>query len=154
MKKLNLVFSLLLILVSTCFFFYADTFKTLPNQQDIGPGGFPKAICAALILCALILLVGEARKPGGEKVSLFNAKLLTGLGVTVGYFLALKPLGFVVSSILATAAMMLLLLNEPVKKAWPLITAVSVAAPVALYLMFGMFLKVPLPGGVLEPLLG
>ena len=47
-----------------------------------------------------------------------------------------------------------LLLNEPFKKAWPLMLAVSILAPVVLYAIFGMFLKVPLPNGILSGLLG
>ena len=49
---------------------------------------------------------------------------------------------------------MALLLNEPFKKAWPLMLAVSILAPVVLYAIFGMFLKVPLPNGILSGLLG
>lgn len=154
MKKLNLVFSILLILVSTCFFCYADTFKTLPNQQDIGPAGFPKAVSVALILCGVVLFATEIRKGTAGKVRLFNVKLVVGLGAVLAFFLLLQPLGFVLDSVLITAVMMLLLLNEPIQKAWPLIAIISVAAPAALYFIFGMFLKVPLPLGILEPLLG
>lgn len=42
MKKLNIVFSVVLIAVAAFFFFYADTFKTLPGQTEIGPGASPR----------------------------------------------------------------------------------------------------------------
>lgn len=154
MKKLNLVFSVILIAVSVFFFFYADTFKTLPGQVEIGPGAFPKAVCAALVVCGLLLIFQECRKESTERADLFSKKLLTGLAAAAAYFLLLKPLGFVLDSIWAVFVMMLLLLNEPLKKALPLLASVSILTPVVLYAIFGVFLKVPLPGGPLSAFLG
>ena len=134
MKKLNIVFSVVLIAVAAFFFFYADTLKMLPGQTEIGPGAFPKA--------------------GSEKAELFSKKLLIGIAAAVVYFVLLKILGFVLDSIWVVFVMMALLLNEPFKKAWPLMLAVSILAPVVLYAIFGMFLKVPLPNGILSGLLG
>ena len=42
MKKLNIVFSVVLIAVAAFFFFYADTFKTLPGQTEIAPALSPR----------------------------------------------------------------------------------------------------------------
>lgn len=154
MKKLNLAFSVLLILVSTCLFFYANTFKTLANQKDIGPAGFPKAVCVGLILCGIVLFVTELRRDNQEPAQLFNRKLFLSLAAIVAFFFLLSPLGFILDSILICLIMMFLLLNEPVQKAWPIIVVVSIAAPLALYGIFGIFLKVPLPDGILAPLLG
>lgn len=42
MKKLNIVFSVVLIAVAAFFFFYADTFKMLPGQTEIGPALSPR----------------------------------------------------------------------------------------------------------------
>ena len=85
---------------------------------------------------------------------LFSKKLLIGIAAAVAYFVLLKILGFVLDSIWVVFVMMALLLNEPFKKAWPLMLAVSILAPVVLYAIFGMFLKVPLPNGILSGLLG
>lgn len=139
MKKLNIVFSVVLIAVAAFFFFYADTFKMLPGQTEIGPGAFPKAVCVGLAVCGVLLIIQELR--------LFTA-------AAVAYFVLLKILGFVLDSIWVVFVMMALLLNEPFKKAWPLMLAVSILAPVVLYAIFGMFLKVPLPNGILSGLLG
>ena len=145
MKKLNIVFSVVLIAVAAFFFFYADTFKTLPGQTEIGPGAFPKAVCIGLAVCGIVLIVQEIKKGDAEKADLFNKKLLIGIAAAVVYFFLLKILGFVLDSVWAVFVMMALLLNEPFKKAWPLMVAVSILAPVVLYAVFGMFLKVPLP---------
>ena len=150
MKKLNIVFSVVLIAVAAFFFFYADTFKMLPGQTEIGPGAFPKAVCVGLAVCGVLLIIQELRKGGSEKAELFSKKLLIGIAAAVAYFVLLKILGFVLDSIWVVFVMMALLLNEPFKKAWPLMLAVSILAPVVLYAIFGMFLKVPLPNGILS----
>lgn len=154
MKKLNIVFSVVLIAVAAFFFFYAGTFKMLPGQTEIGPGAFPKAVCVGPAVCGVLLIIQELRKGGSEKAELFSKKLLIGIAAAVAYFVLLKILGFVLDSIWVVFVMMALLLNEPYKKAWPLMLAVSILAPVVLYAIFGMFLKVPLPNGILSGLLG
>lgn len=154
MKKLNIVFSVVLIAVAAFFFFYADTFKMLPGQTEIGPGAFPKAVCVGLAVCGVLLIIQELRKGGSEKAELFSKKLLIGIAAAVAYLVLLKILGFVLDSIWVVFVMMALLLNEPFKKEWPLMLAVSILAPVVLYAIFGMFLKVPLPNGILSGLLG
>ena len=79
MKKLNIVFSVVLIAVAAFFFFYADTFKMLPGQTEIGPGAFPKAVCVGLAVCGILLIIQELRKDGSEKAELFSKKLLIGI---------------------------------------------------------------------------
>lgn len=154
MKKLNIVFSIILIAISTFFFFYANTFKTLPGQTEIGPGAFPKAVCLGLIVCGVLLIVQEIKKGAVEKADLFNKKILIGVAAAVIYFFLLNPLGFVLDSIWIVFLMMFLLLNEPFKKAWPLMVTTSILAPVVLYAIFGVFLKVPLPNGILSVFFG
>lgn len=126
----------------------------LPGQTEIGSGAFPKAVCVGLAVCGVLLIIQELRKGGSEKAELFSKKLLIGIAAAVAYFVLLKILGFVLDSIWVVFVMMALLLNEPFKKAWPLMLAVSILAPVVLYAIFGMFLKVPLPNGILSGLLG
>ena len=79
MKKLNIVFSVVLIAVAAFFFFYADTFKMLPGQTEIGPGAFPKAVCVGPAVCGVLLIIQELRKGGSEKAELFSKKLLIGI---------------------------------------------------------------------------
>ena len=83
MKKLNIVFSVVLIAVSAFFFFCADTFKMLPGQTEIGSGAFPKAVCVGLAVCGVLLIIQELRKGGSEKAELFSKKLLIGIAAAV-----------------------------------------------------------------------
>ncbi|MBE6905290.1 MAG: tripartite tricarboxylate transporter TctB family protein [Ruminococcaceae bacterium] len=154
MKKLSITFSLILMLFSMGMFFYADSFKTLARQKGIGPSGFPKAMCAALIVLSICLIISEVRKDNKERIQLFNTKLVIGLVSILFFFILLKPLGFILSGIFIIAVMMILLLNEPLAKVWPTVAALSVITPVALYFIFGVFLKVPLPSGLLKFLIG
>ena len=79
--------------VAAFFFFYADTFKMLPGQTEIGPGAFPKAVCVGLAVCGVLLIIQELRKGGSEKAELFSKKLLIGIAAAVVYFVLLKNPG-------------------------------------------------------------
>ena len=107
-----------------------------------------------LAVSGVLLIIQELRKRGRQNAQLFSNNLLIRIADPVAYFVLLKILGFVLDSIWVVFVMMALLLNEPFKKAWPLMLAVSILAPVVLYAIFGMFLKVPLPNGILSGLLG
>lgn len=155
MKKLHYVFSVVLIAVALFFFFYADTFQMLPGQKDVGPAAFPKFICICLIICAVLLVIQQARteEPEGG-MRLFSWKWLVGVVTAFVFYLVLDKVGFVITSMVTIFIMECLLLNEPFKKALPLISSVAVIIPIAVQLIFGQFLKVPLPTGILSGILG
>ena len=129
-------------------------------------GGRAPRTCVICMLMAAVCLVGlyslNEHTPLIVAVAILMAAVffiygpqaLIGIAAAVAYFVLLKILGFVLDSIWVVFVMMALLLNEPFKKAWPLMLAVSILAPVVLYAIFGMFLKVPLPNGILSGLLG
>jgi len=154
MKRLHIVFGAILVLISVFCFIYAGTFKSISGQTDIGPGAFPRFICVCLMICGGALIVREMKNDSQEKAYLFNRKLAISVAAILVYFLVLKPVGFIVSGIGIVFVETLILLNEPMKKAWPLVLGVSVGTPVVLYLIFGIFLKVPLPHGILAGILG
>ncbi len=150
LKHLNLIFSGVLIVLAGIFFFYADTFKMLPGQADIGPKAFPRFVSVVILILAILLIITELKKNDQTKVQLFNLKFLIGLVTAVLYFLLFKTVGFVLCSMASIFIMEVLLLNEPFKKAWPLVTAVAILAPIVIQLIFGVALKVPLPAGLLS----
>lgn len=150
LKHLNLIFAGVLIVLAGVFYKYADTFKMLPGQADIGPKAFPRFVSVVIIILAVLLIVTELKKDDQTKVQLFNLKFLIGLVTAVLYFLLFKTVGFVLCSVVSIFVMEVLLLNEPFKKAWPLVTAVAILAPILIQLVFGVALKVPLPAGLLS----
>ena len=102
------------------------------------------------MILAILLIITELKKNDQTKVQLFNLKFLIGLVTAVLYFLLFKKVGFVLCSMVSIFVMEVLLLNEPFKKAWPLVTGVAVIAPIVIQLVFGVALKVPLPAGLLS----
>ena len=150
LKHLNLIFSGVLIVLAGIFFKYADTFKMLPGQADIGPKAFPRFVSVVIVILAILLIITELKKNDQTKVQLFNLKFLIGLVTAVLYFLLFKKVGFVLCSMVSIFVMEVLLLNEPFKKAWPLVTGVAVISPIVIQLVFGVALKVPLPAGLLS----
>lgn len=149
-KHLNFVFAGLLIILAGVFYKYADSFKILPGQADIGPRAFPRFVCIAIIVLAILLVISEIKKNDQTKVQLFNLKIIIGFVTALAYFLLFKKVGFVLCSMVSIFVMEMLLLNEPFKKAWPLVTSVAVIGPIVIQLIFGTFLKVPLPAGLLS----
>ena len=132
LKHLNLIFSGMLIVLAGIFFKYADTFKMLPGQADIGPKAFPRFVSVVIVILAILLIITELKKNDQTKVQLFNLKFLIGLVTAVLYFLLFKKVGFVLCSMVSIFVMEVLLLNEPFKKAWPLVTGVAVIVPIVI----------------------
>ena len=106
-------------------------------------------VCICIIILAVLLIIDEIRKNDDRKIQLFNIKFVIGVTTAVLFFLLFKKVGFFLCGIVSVFVMEVLLLNEPFKKAWPVVTAVAILVPVAIQLVFGTFLKVPLPKGLL-----
>ena len=149
LKHLNIIFAGLLVALAGVFYRFADTFKMLPGQKDIGPKAFPRFVCICIVILAVLLIIDEIRKNDDKKIELFNIKFFIGLATAILFFLLFKKVGFVLCGIVAVFVMEVLLLNEPFKKAWPIVVSVAIIAPVVIQLVFGTFLKVPLPKGIL-----
>lgn len=150
LKHLNIIFAVLIIIFACVFFFYADTFKILPGQADIGPKAFPRFVSVCLAILSVLLIVSELKKNDDTVIQLFNLKFFIGLATAIVYVLLFKKVGFVLCSMVAIFIMEVLLLNEPFKKACPLLVAIAVIIPLMIQIVFGMFLKVPLPAGILS----
>jgi hypothetical protein len=117
-------------------------------QYDLGPGGFPKFACTAMILLALITIIKELRGRGNEKLNLINTKTLLHFGLITLYVILLPYLGFVLNSLWVMPSMMVIMgASKPVK-----IILISASFITFLYIIFAYLLKVPLPLGVLEPI--
>ena len=150
LKYLNIIFGGLLIVLAGVFFIYADAFRILPGQADIGPKAFPRAVCVCIAVLAVLLIVDAFRKNDDTRIQLFNIKFFIGIATAILFLVLFKIVGFVLCAMASIFVMEMLLLNEPFKKAWPLVVGVAVLAPIAMQLIFGTFLKVPLPKGLLS----
>jgi len=138
------------VVVSLLILLEARTFPTLPDQP-FGPGTFPTIIAilmllggGALILSGLrsrapvVALAGWIRTPGGAR------RMLAVPAFAIAYILLSKPIGF---PIVVPVLLLLMLLNNGVR---PLVSVLTAAgASLAIWLLFGRLLMVPLPLGIL-----
>ncbi len=129
--------------------------------MKIGPAFFPNLLAGLFLVCSAILMVSAALAkpapgvaadpPPVSGLSLENGALravVTVLAV-VAFALALRPVGFILTSTAFLAAMMALLgLRRPV-----LMLAVSLGVTAGIYIVFEKLLGLTLPAGVLESVL-
>lgn len=129
--------------------------------MKIGPAFFPNVLAGLFLVCSAALMVGAAMAetvprvaedpPPVRGLSLDNGILravVTVLAV-VAFTLALRPVGFIVTSVVFLAAMMGLLgLRKPIPM---LVIALGITAGV--FIVFEKILGLTLPAGVLESVL-
>lgn len=124
-----------------------------------GPGLFPFVVGAALILLSSILFIGNQSYRGqadeGERMqkapdrkSWSNPILV--LVALCGYMLALKHVGFVVTTFL----FMLFLLRAVEPQKWRTSLSVSLLTAVLSYVLFHVWLRVEMPKGLLRFITG
>jgi putative tricarboxylic transport membrane protein len=119
--------------------------RRLPAQTGFGLGpafwtGIVLAACG-LWLCARPTADAEVSWPASRGF----ARAGSGLVLLLLYALALQPLGYLIST--AVFLVVGILLLEPVRRARALVVGVASAA--FLFLIFRVWLRIPLPGGVL-----
>ena len=126
-------------------------FRELPGQQ-FGSGFFPRIVGAALILTGLAMVAIRAKAPWIEVPDLLRGRakwqVAAALLAVVIWVVASPYLGFIA----ATAVMIWILILVAGGR---MIPAALIAMFMAglLYLVFGVFLRVPLPFGAIERLL-
>jgi putative tricarboxylic transport membrane protein len=122
--------------------------RSLPAQTGfgLGPAFLPFWTGIVLAACGLWLC---SRSTADEEVSWPTsrgfARAASGFVLLLLYALALQPLGYLVST--AVFLVVGILLLEPVRRTRVLVVGVASAA--FLFLIFRVWLRIPLPGGVL-----
>jgi putative tricarboxylic transport membrane protein len=113
-----------------------------------GSGFFPFWLSLVLAFVAFIYLLSQ-RGPDSEHVSLWSKEFLLrpalAAGVMFLYALAIGWIGFFPSTFLLFLAWLILVERER----WLTIGLVSILGTASLYILFSLFLKVPLPKGSL-----
>jgi putative tricarboxylic transport membrane protein len=113
-----------------------------------GPGFFPFGLAIGLILLSLALVFKHWKKDSSpppfwpERTWL---RPLLGVAILVFYALVVDVIGFIVTTFLFLVIWMWVI--ERLR--WRTILSISVGTTVALYLIFNLFLEVPLPSGFL-----
>lgn len=131
-------------------------FPTIPGQA-YGAALFPRLLCAGFAVCGLVLIRGGLRQRAGQPwVELDDwARSMAGpvtlallIGGLVFYILASDWLGFI-----PTAFLMIVTLMIRLRGRWVSSIILSAAVTLAVHQIFYGLLLVPLPWGILEPLI-
>jgi putative tricarboxylic transport membrane protein len=160
MKVNDAIWGAVLMLLSVVLLVHVQSFPRIPGQQ-YGPALFPGVIAVGLALCAALLIVKgiAARKHGHERAEWIAfepwtrshrhllAFALT-LGVNVFYIVAVDGLGFIPTGIVYLAVLFAVF---GVRTRW--ILPLAVVSTLVIHTAFYKLLRVPLPWGLLEPVL-
>ncbi len=112
-----------------------------------GPGFFPWWTSAVVVLLALILLAqafsssSSAPREGPGRI----AKVVALLAVLAAYVFFLEPLGY----LLCTFLLVLFMLRVTDRERWAVALSMSAITAVGSYVLFAVWLSVPLPAGPL-----
>jgi putative tricarboxylic transport membrane protein len=111
----------------------------------LGPGFFPRIIGVALIAVCVLTLAGDLRKHEGTAVSSYWRITLVVAGLSGAFVLVLNLLG----GPLAMVVYMLATLSVLNRGKTVQNVAVSIGFPLALFLLFDVWLRASMPPGVL-----
>lgn len=112
------------------------------SYEPIGPKAYPLLLCGLMAACAVWLAFkpdAEADWPVGRPLQVKVASLL---GIVFAWALLFQPLGFIASTILASAA-----IGRLFDAPWGKNAAAALVSGVGLYLFFDRLLDVVLPLG-------
>ncbi|MEW6720818.1 MAG: tripartite tricarboxylate transporter TctB family protein [Thermodesulfobacteriota bacterium] len=134
----------------------------LGNLSMPGAGFYPTVVGAFLVISALVCLLQELRSPdavppdttpsadGSAAAGGRVGRMAWLTALMIGYILALKPLGYPVS----IAAFLVAATRIFGARNWAVAAIVAVVLSVVSYFAFIVWLKVPLPLGILDGILG
>lgn len=152
MLKGELVFIVLIVLVSAVLFWVAQSFQGHGIYAKLGPEFWPTMVLGALMILGIFVSVGIARKMSREKswdAPLFTKdpgklRLFAALGLIIAYLILIKLMGFILTTPPFMVLFMILLGEK--SKGWML--TVSVGMTVIIVILFTKAMYVPLPRGV------
>lgn len=130
-------------------------FPEMPGQA-YGPALFPRLLAAGFAISGALLILSGLRNRATQPLADFDSwarspRGLAALGVTLGgllfYILVSEWLGFIPTAFLVVAATLITLRGR-----WISSLAISAAVTLFVHQVFYGVLLVPLPWGVLEPL--
>ena len=124
------------------------------QYQALSPSYWPNIVAAAISVIGLALSVSaaivgrsdgaEPKEPGSTWLAI---RPFVALAICFALYFGLEPLGFVLTSTIALAALMLLAGEYRLL----IIAPVALIVPLGLHLFFTKAASVPIPMGVLEP---
>lgn len=148
-RKGTLISTALLLVFAAVGFVLTLSFPAPAQPIDPGPAAFPRLIVGGLAIFALLQLLepgkGEEPLPRGRQA----LKVVGVLVLLLVYAAMLKPLGYIVSTVIFLVGALIL---ADVRRPLPLVL-MPVGLAVVLFYVFYELLRVSLPRGVIEGLL-
>jgi len=149
MKKANFIVSG--VFAAFAIFIIAISMGYPPSNHGVpGPGMFPILIASLILISALVLVIQTLRMPktGDTAIDLKSKNVLnvyiTMAGLIV-YIVLMPMIGFIV----ATSIMLVLYIKWFSKRPWWKCILISVVFTIAIFLLFGSVLNVPMRFGLL-----
>ncbi|MBX2839022.1 MAG: tripartite tricarboxylate transporter TctB family protein [Gammaproteobacteria bacterium] len=123
----------------------------------LSPSYYPRLVGISLLLFGTILLatrwLSNADSEQGAQENLRDNWLVVLIGLVatlVAYYIALEPLGFVLASAIAVFVLLLIAGERSIVALF----AISLLLPITLHLFFTHIANIPIPSGVLRPIIG
>ncbi len=117
----------------------------LSSAGRLGPGFFPRIIGVALVATCLLTLAGDLRRRDGAAVSGYWRIALVVAALSGAFILVLNVLGALLAMVLYMLTILSLLNRGRLLQN----VAVSIGLPLALFLLFDVWLNASMPQGVL-----
>jgi putative tricarboxylic transport membrane protein len=151
------VIGAVLVLFALAMIWHTRSFPAMPGQ-DYGPAVFPVLIGTGFLITGLILIVSglrrrraEPRFAGGDwlRSRRHLARFLAVIGGLVAYILVSGWLGFIPTALLLLFGWLMLFRDgKPVSS-----LVIALAVTLVVHYAFSQLLLVPLPLGILQPLI-
>lgn len=113
------------------------------------PGFFPVILASFLTIFSLVLMaqamVGSKKESGASRAgSAIWKRIFLAVGALVVFGVLFESLGYIISTFLFMA----FLLRAVEQQKWSLVVVVAFFTSLTTYLVFGLLLNTPLPGGI------
>jgi putative tricarboxylic transport membrane protein len=127
---------------------WSSVYLSMGKWRHPGPGFFPFGLAAVLILLSFALIFRHWKKdatPAPFWPGKTWLRPLLGVAILFFYALIVDPVGFIPTTLIFLVAWMQII--ERLR--WRTTLSISIGTTVALYLIFDLFLEVPVPHGFL-----
>lgn len=141
---LDKIFSVVLCMICAIVYYSASKFDmSYIGDTGLGPDFFPKVISIILFVLGVLIFVSSGKDKKVEKNPNVKYTLIT-IGIFAVYIVLIGKIGYLVSTILFSFAIISLLKKNSIV----LKVIYSIVFPVGLYLLFTYAFKVSLPTGI------
>lgn len=141
---LDKIFSIILCLISAVVYYSASQFDmSYIGDTGLGPDFFQKVVSVILIVLSILIFISNGKDKKTEKNPNIKYTLIT-IGIFAVYIVLIGKIGYLVSTILFSFAIISLLKKDSIV----LKVVYSIIFPVGLYLLFTYAFKVSLPTGI------